>query len=215
MIGKLRRNLRERGLAGTLERLARRIREGYTEERVVVNLKYLDEISEPRRLSGLRVEDLGPAELPDLRELTRRRGTPEDDRYFENSFAYGYNAFGAYLEERLVGYYWWVDAENPNPHPDVWKLGPDFELGPGDVYGSSMYLLDEARGNGRSAEFLFRVETALRDRGYSRLWGYVDKDNRPARWLYATRGYRDEWEMTNRRLVFVRWRRRAPIADAA
>lgn len=215
MIGKVRRNLRERGVAGTLERFVERVREGYTEERLVVIVKDLGEVAEPRRLSGLRVEDLGPGDLQDLRELNRRRGTPEDDRYFENSIAYGFHAFGAYLDGRLVGYYWWVDGDNPHPHPDVWKLGPGFALGPGDVYGSSMYLIDDARGKGRSAEFLFRVESALRDRGYHRLWGYVDKDNRPARWLYATRGYQPEWEMINRRLVFVRWRRRAPLTDAA
>jgi ribosomal protein S18 acetylase RimI-like enzyme len=35
------------------------------------------------------------------------------------------------------------------------------------------------------------VETALAARGYDGLWGYVRADNRPARWLYSTRGYEE------------------------
>jgi len=41
----------------------------------------------------------------------------------------------------------------------------------------------------RAVEFLHAVETALRERGFARVWGYVRADNRPARWLYSARGY--------------------------
>ena len=34
-----------------------------------------------------------------------------------------------------------------------------------------------------------KIETALSELGYARVWGYVRGDNRPARWLYSTRGY--------------------------
>jgi hypothetical protein len=37
--------------------------------------------------------------------------------------------------------------------------------------------------------FLHAIETDLKERGYTRLWGYVRADNRPARWLYSMRGY--------------------------
>lgn len=217
MIAKVRRNLRERGVKGSLERIVTRIREGYTEEELIILVKDLEEIPALRKSSGLRIAELGPRDLDQMYELNRRRADPDPgaDRYFETSIGYGFHAFGAFLGEELVGYYWWVDRANPMPHPDLWRLGRSFELGPEDVYGSSLFLLEHARGGGRSGEFLFHVETSLRERGYRRLWGYVEKDNQPARWLYATRGYRPTWVMKNRRLVFLRWRRSSPVPDGS
>jgi hypothetical protein len=196
--------------------VASRFREGYTEEELIVLVKDLEEIPERRSVGELRIGDLGLGDLPALYELNRRRQEPDPgaDQFLEISMRSGYHAFGAYLGDELVGYYWWVDRDNPQPHPDVWKLGRGFELGPEDVYGASLYLLEGARGRNRAGEFLFQVESSLRQRGYRYLWGFVDTDNRAARWLYATRGYRPTRLMTNRRLALFRWRRARPGPDA-
>lgn len=212
MIGKVRRNLRERGMRGTLKRIGLRLREGYTSEEVIVLLKDLDSIIEPKSAGTLKVEDLEPRHLAGLRELNRKRGEPGADRYFENSIGYGFHGFVALGGGEVIGYYWWVDRDNPTAHPDVWRLGRGFELGEGDVYGSSLFLLEEHRGRGVAGDFLFQIESSLRDRGYTRLWGYVDKDNRPARWLYRVRGYEPTWNVVSRRLVFFRWRREVPLS---
>lgn len=215
MIAKVRRNLHEQGVRGTVARAGERLRAGYTEENLTVLLKRLDSIVEPRRPDPeLRVEDLTAADLPALYELNRRRGQPEADRYFENSVGYGFHGFMAWIGEDPVGYYWWVDKDNATPHPDLWRLGKGFELSAGEVYGSSLFLLDEHRGGGRSGAFLYRVETALRDRGYDRLWGYVERGNRAALWLYSTRGYEGTWNMRNRRLVLLRWRHAEALPDS-
>lgn len=189
-----------------------RLREGYTKEELIVLLKGTDSILEPKKPGKLTIEDLGAAHLPELAELNRKRGEPASaDLYFENSIELGYNGFIARIDGELVGYYWWVDRDSPNEHGDVWRLGKDFELAPGDVYGSSLFLLEQHRGGGTSGEFLYKIESAFRDRGYKRIWGYVVKGNRPARWTYGLRGYEQMWGMVNRRLIFFRWRKAGPV----
>jgi GNAT superfamily N-acetyltransferase len=212
LISKLRRNLRERGVRGTVGRALSRLREGYTKEELTVLLKTTDAVVEPKKPSGLTVEDMTAAHLPELIALNRKAGEPaSSDRYFETSMKLGYHGFVARVDRELVGYYWWVDRDNPNPHPELWRLGKDFELAPGDVYGSSLFLLEEHRGGGTAGEFLFGVESAFRDRGYKRIWGYLVKGNRAAGWLYSMRGYQQMWRMVNRRLIFVRWRKASPV----
>lgn len=211
MLSKLRRNLREGGLRGTFERGLTRLRQGYASEEVIVLVKRLEAIVEPRRPAAFDVVDLTPGHLPDLYALNRRRGEQAGDRYFENCVAAGFQGFVALSGGEAIGYYWWVDRDSPQPHPDTWKLGSDFVLEEGDVYGSSLYLLEEHRGGNAAGQFLFRIETALRERGYRRIWGYVDSDNRPARWTYDLRGYEALWRQVNHRFTFFRWRRTLPL----
>jgi GNAT superfamily N-acetyltransferase len=213
MIAKLRRSLREWGLRGTFARLGRQLREGFVRSELIVLLKDLDAIVEPRRPHGLRVEDLEARHLPELSEVNRRRGAPHADRYFEASVRKGFKGFVAYEGEEMVGYYWFVEGDADPPHPDIWLLGAGLELEPGDVYGSSLFLLEEHRGGGAAGDFLHRIETALRDRGYRRIWGYVEAANRPARWLYSTRGYRPMWKVVHRHFLFFKSRRSIPLDD--
>ncbi len=91
----------------------------------------------------------------------------------------GYRGFVGYVGHELVGYYWWVDGAIEPRHSDIVNLGLDIELGPGEVYGYDFFLLEEHRGDGKSMEFLAKIETALRAHGYRILWGYVVADNRP------------------------------------
>jgi GNAT superfamily N-acetyltransferase len=213
MSAGLRRTLNERGVGGTLARLGRELREGVVHEEVIVLLRVLDSIVEPRREGVLRVEDMDARHLPQLFEVNRKRGVSRADRYFEASIAKGYHGFVAFKGSELVGYYWWVDRDADPPHPDLWLLGSGFEMEPGDVYGSSLFLLEEYRGGGAANDFLHHVETALRHRGYRRIWGYVDSTNRPARWLYSTRGYQPMWKVVHRRFLFFKSRKSIPIAD--
>lgn len=213
MLVRLRRNLSEWGARGTAARLARQAREGFVREEVIVLLKDLDSIVEPHHRSGLRVEDTEARHLAGLSKVNRLRGAPHADRYFETAIAKGYHGFVALKGEEVVGYYWWVDRDAKPPHPDLWLLGEGFEMEPGDVYGSSLFLLEEHRGKGSAGDFLHHVETSLRDRGYKRIWGYVEATNRPARWLYSTRAYRPMWKVVHRRFMFFKSRKTAPLGE--
>jgi GNAT superfamily N-acetyltransferase len=177
----------------------------YSEEQLIVLVKDLDSIVEPPRQDVVRLEDLGPSHLPALAELNRTRGQPEADRRFERYVQQRFAGFVGYRDDRLVGYYWWVDSGRAADFPDLRKLGLGIELKQGEVYGSDFFLLEDHRGAGVAADFLFKVESSLRDRGYSRIWGYVISGNRPARWIYSTRGYLPTWVVRRKRVLMV-WR---------
>jgi GNAT superfamily N-acetyltransferase len=211
LIDKLRRHLRERGVRATAAKFAQRVRDGYVREELIALLKDLDSIVEPRVEGDLRLEDLEARHLPGIAELNRKRGMPSANRYFENCLAGGIHGFVVIRGVEIVGFYHWVDSDNPTMHPDLWYMGPEFQLEQGDVYGSGLFLLEEHRGGGTASDFLCKLETSLRDRGYRRLWGYVLSTNRPARWLYSSRGYKPMWSVLSRRLVFLRWRKSFPI----
>jgi GNAT superfamily N-acetyltransferase len=188
----------------TVVALWRRLRDLlYMEQRLIVIVKDLDSIVEPWRQGDLRFEDLAAKHLPELAELNRKRGRSDVDRRFRRYVEQGFHGFVAYLGQELIGYYWWVDRDVPNLYPDLRKLGLGIEMGEGDVYGSDFFLLEEHRGGGVANDFLFTVESSLRDRGYAQLWGYVVSDNRPARWIYSTRGYTPMWIVNRRRVLFV------------
>lgn len=189
-----------------LAAIGRRLRAlPYVGQRFIVLLKPLDSIVESRRPGDLRVEALEAKHLPALSDLNRRRGRPQVDTRFAANVASGFHGFVAWRGDRLAGYYWWIDRDAPVCHPDLRDLDLGIELGEGDVYGTDFFLLEEFRGGGTEADFLCKIEKSLRGRGYRRLWGYVDSDNRPALWAYRRRGYESMWIVNRKRLLWL-WR---------
>jgi GNAT superfamily N-acetyltransferase len=171
--------LRRDGVRETVRRLGGGFRRG----ELLVIAKRLDEIHDISFAADLRVEELGRHSLPALAELNRRRCDTRATARFAADVERGYRGFVGWVDATIVGYYWWIDGD----HPHLRRLG--VELQPGEVYGFDFFVASEHRGEGRAVAFLHAIETALRDRGYARLWGYVRADNRPARWLYSMRGY--------------------------
>jgi GNAT superfamily N-acetyltransferase len=209
---KLARYLKEHGIRDTLAAIGRRLRRSvYLQERLIVIVGDLDAIVQPWREGELRVLALSREHLPDLAELNRKRGRPDVDRRFARYVEQGFHGFVAYRGEALIGYYWWVDRDVPTLYPDLRKLGLGIELGEGDVYGSDFFLLEQSRGNNVAAEFLYKVESALHERGYRRIWGYVVSDNRPARWIYSTRGYVPMWTVQRTKVLTVQRSSREPL----
>lgn len=182
----------------------------FTQEHLIVIVGELASMVEPWRDGGLRLEDLRAEHLAGLSQLNRRRGRPEVDGRFAQYVEQGFHGFVAFRDDEMLGYYWWVDRDVPTTYPDLDKLGLGIELADGDVYGSDFYLLEEHRGKGLAADFLFKVERSLRDRGYARIWGYVVSDNRPARWIYSTRGYVPMWTVHRTRVLMFQRAMREP-----
>jgi len=172
----------------------------------LVIAKRLDRIAVPLRRGDVRVEPLQRGHLAALRELNRERGDVGGDARFAADLDAGHEGFVGFKGEQLVSCYWWVDASKP-PHRDMRALGLGIELGPGDVYGYDLYVHKRHRAGGTVNDFLFQIETALRERGYERLWGYVAADNRGARWTYEARGYEPRWKVERTR-VLRRWSNR-------
>ena len=183
----------------------------YMDERLIVVVKDLDSIVEPWAEGDLRIEDLGPEKLPELATLNRKRGRADLQRLFSGYVEHGFQGFAGYSGDELVGYYWWVDRQVPKRYTDPHKLGLEIELGPEDVYGSHFFLLEEHRGGEAAGTFLFKAESALRDRGFKLIWGYVARSNRPARWVYSTRGYKPMWVVRLRRFVGIQRTNREPL----
>lgn len=202
MIGRIRRYARENGVRATVSRSVSQLRESaYSEHRITLLLKDLDSISEPRKRTDLEVVELEAESLEGLSELNRERGRRGVDRRFRSNLERGLHGFVGARGRRTVGYYWWIDGEHSGAHYDLDWLGDALQMQPGDVYGSDFYVLPEERAGGTANEFLFHVESSLRDAGYKRLWGYVDSGNREARWLYSSRGYEPIRDLTVHRFL--------------
>ena len=205
-VRKLRRRYRETGFRETTRFVARRLQAHlFLEQELIVLVKELDEIAVPLRRGTLRVEPLQARHLDGLRALNRERGG--GDERFAADVAAGYGGFVALRDEQVVGCYWWVDRTMRPPHRDMAAFGLGIELGERDVYGADLYIREAQRAGGTAPEFLYEVESALRARGFERIWGYVVADNRAARWNYSARGYRPIWTVVRTR-VLHRWRSR-------
>ena len=161
-----------------------------------VLIKPLDAVEAVSLESRLRIGEAGPGSLPALAEFNRRRCDTRATHRFADNLARRYHGLIAHENAELAGYYWWLDA-TAEPHPHLARLG--IELGPRDVYGFDFVLDERHRGAGRAVDFLFQVESRLRELGYERLWGYVDGANTAARWLYSMRGYQVARTLQRRR----------------
>jgi ribosomal protein S18 acetylase RimI-like enzyme len=178
----------------------------------LVIVKQLSEIAVPLRRGAVRIEPVERSHLAALRELNHERGDFGGDARFAADLDAGHEGFVGFKDGRLVSCYWWVDADK-QPHRDMRELGLGIELGPGDVYGYDLYVHKGHRAGGTVNDFLFQIETALHERRYTRLWGYVAADNRTARWTYEARGYEPRWEVERTR-VLRRWSNRIVPLEA-
>lgn len=204
VLARIWKKLRERRLKGAVEALFARFRTTlYSEDVLIVLLKDLSEVTPVKRPTGIVFEDLGREHLPLLAQLNRERGAPQIDARFAAYLDAGFHGFIALRDGAAVGYYWWVDEAEAAIFPDLSELKLAIEIGPGDVYGSDFYILAAHRNGRLAGEMLARIEGGLRERGYARLWGYVAADNRPARWLYETRGYERLWARTLKQRLFM------------
>jgi GNAT superfamily N-acetyltransferase len=199
----LRCRRRREGTRALLGDLWRRLRRAVsTEEQSIVLAKDLGRIVETKSVTEVRVDVLEARHLPALAELNRKRCFRRADRRFERDVERGYNGYVGFCGDELIGYYWWVDEHSEPLHADLADRGLGIELSAGDVYGCDYFVLEQFRGGGIAGNFLYKIEADLASRGYKTIWGYVVKDNRPARWLYSLRGYEPMRTVLRRTMLF-------------
>jgi hypothetical protein len=209
-VADLRCRYRRDGLRVLLGKLVDRVRTGaYSRDEVLVLKKELGQITESAS-DALRIEPMEGRHLPALYEFNRDRCYSKADARAAAALERGYRGFVGFAGEELAGYYWWVDRDIDPHHGDIARYGLGIDLQPGEVYGFDFYLLERHRGDGKSMEFLYKIEAALRELGYDVLWGYVVADNKPARWLYSLRGYKPVRKVASRRLLGRRTTRTVP-----
>lgn len=209
---ELRRRFSDGGAAAVLRFFLTGVRAQLSKrDTKLVIVKPLDAIAVPLRWGGVRLEPLERHHLPALRELNRDRGDVSGDARFAGDVDAGHSGFVGFRGDQLICCYWWVDRSSP-PHRDMRELGLGIELGEGDVYGYDLYVHKDHRPGGTVNDFLFQVETALHERGFERLWGYVAADNRTARWTYEARGYQPRAKVARTR-VLRRWSNRIVQVD--
>jgi GNAT superfamily N-acetyltransferase len=155
---------------------------------VIILLRTLESVSVVDS-GNLRMKELEASDLAALHELNRARQTTRFTPRFAADLADGYRGFIAYRDDEAVAYYWWIDPENAAAHRDLKWLGDSIALEPGDVYGSDFFVAEKWRDGRTATEMLSFVESSLSKLGHRRIWGYVETDNRPARWLYSMCGY--------------------------
>lgn len=220
-LGALRRRLRSRvadvrgvhrqhGWAGVRAKLGTKVRTAlYSRRDEILVVKRLDGEREPPRPSRVRVETLHAGHLPALRALVDgpaqgpadARSAAAQHRRFQRYLKDGYHGFLAFVDGEPAGYYWWLDRTLAARHPHFRRLR--LELGDDDVYGWEFFLDTEHRGGANALAVLDQVERRLAALGFRRLWGSVQVENRPARWVYSITGYQSAHRLTTRTVLSV------------
>lgn len=127
-----------------------------------------------------------------LQDLADRMGRNETME--RKLSAYAKNRFRCFIALHgaiPIGHIWWVNASDVlrRPHPHLARF--EIDLRERDAYLFDFVLLPAHRGGGNATEFFGKVEEELRQRGYTRVFGFVTPNNKQARWFYALQGWRD------------------------
>jgi GNAT superfamily N-acetyltransferase len=120
----------------------------------------------------------------------RHEVDPRQQDRVANYFDHGYRGFLAFDEGELIGYLFWVNNESPAAHRNPHLRLFDIRLKDDEIYGFDFYVAPRHRGESRALEFFDRAARLLAEDGYSKIYGFVDAEKRPARWTYALLGLR-------------------------
>jgi GNAT superfamily N-acetyltransferase len=181
---------RRLGLTGLLPRLARRaVATVYAKHTELVLVKRLDGgLTAPYRHNELRIAPVTPGHAPLLKRFNAthrtKRKVVASARYLEC----GYRGFLAFLDEELIGYWWWVSNETDRTitHPCVERF--DLRLKDDEVFAFDYFIAPDYRAQGTAVKFLSLIYAELAALGYRGVWGSVDAANAPARWVYMALG---------------------------
>jgi GNAT superfamily N-acetyltransferase len=155
------------------------------------------------RATGLvGLEEADPRHLSQLAEFNRRQCNTTRTQRFEEGLAEGKRAFLGFRDGELIGYFWWHDAAHAGDDFYLGRFG--IALAADEMYGYDLFVAPQHRGRGTPTEFLAAIEAELVRSGYRAMYGFVDVRNVPARWLWASSGYKDVMRARTRRIL-RRW----------
>jgi GNAT superfamily N-acetyltransferase len=123
-----------------------------------------------------------------------------------HNVAIGYTAFVVAVNNEIVGDIWWAttppDIGTRPIHPDLKWLGID--CGEKDTYMFDMYVCPKQRGKAISNYLLGKALFILRERGFSKAYGYYENQNLSALWAHRVAGYTEMKKRKIRQVLFYR-----------
>jgi GNAT superfamily N-acetyltransferase len=140
------------------------------------------------RTEGLRIQPITSAQAELLRQFNGRHRTKHDVAastwYVKNR----YQGFFAFLNDEPIGYWWWVSNKTDPAltHPDIDRF--ELRLRDDEVFAFDYFIAPEYRGHGAAVRVLPLIYGELTRLGYRSVWGMVDANNIPARWVYRVQG---------------------------
>lgn len=181
-LDKLRTRLAENGLAATLRKA---FGDHVFRHSASVMLEVESAAARPGRVRldpDMRmVEVRAAAELPPLGSFLARR---RDD--FLAMLAAGKRGYFVLRNEAAVGCAWVALSDHHDP-----RMRERYPVARGEAYHYSWLLAPEERPRGTALVFFRWMLVTLRDQGFTRLFGVIDRDNRASYRVHQRFGYRE------------------------
>jgi GNAT superfamily N-acetyltransferase len=127
----------------------------------------------------------------------------------------GYYAYSVVSNGQIVGDIWCATPRNikTDPiHPDLVWLG--ISCGPNEAYMFDMYVKPDARGKEITSFLLSHALQHLKQNGYSRSYGFYEKNNLPALWIHRLFGYIELQKRKVSRILFYQKSEPVPAASS-
>jgi len=139
----------------------------------------------------LKIEDL---KFPDkARELKGRA-------YLCSGFA----AFLGVIGKNIIAELWWTNSLHIRDriiHPDlIWMK---LDLKEDEIYGFDVFVAPEYRGTPAPKMFISSYMHELKRIGYSKIFGWIFKDNIPSAWLHRILSFKEIGRVKGHRFFFL------------
>jgi GNAT superfamily N-acetyltransferase len=123
----------------------------------------------------------------------------------------GYYAYAVVSKGEVIGDIWCVTPRSVKTepiHPDLPWLG--IACGQNEAYMFDMYVIPDSRGKVITSYLLGGALSHLKQDGFSKVYGFYEKDNLPALWTHRLFGYSELGKRKTFRFLF--YKKTEPVA---
>ena len=162
----------------------------YKKEDELILIKDLSEIQNIKK-NRISITEFQKEFIKKIMKLNQEQiKTKLNNRLLLNYVRNEYNGFVGLINNKIIGYIWWVDNKIKRDlnHPHLRRF--NIELKDNEIYIFDFYISQEVRGSGIANEFLIKIMKNLKKNKYQRAYGVVSKDNVPAKWTYILTGWK-------------------------
>lgn len=117
----------------------------------------------------------------------------------------GYYAYTVAMNGEIIGDIWCATRKSVGRvpiHPDLPWLGIECE--DSDAYMFDMYVVPDSRGKVTTSYLLGKALNHLKNAGYTKVYGFYEKDNLPALWTHRLFGYSELGKRRSFRFLFYK-----------